>query len=367
MAISALIVDDERNIRHTLATCLESMGCSVVALPSAAAARVRARVLENVHAVGLDLPVAHTPQRELESLAATVRERRHALAARLRPADGPAEVAREPDDDRLFRAEGALRAEAASDVRGDDTELAGLDPERRREAEVVAVRHLGREPRGDTAVRPYLRSSRAHLERAGGEALADERVPNDDVTAVEEPRVVVGTPGATGDIGPDLGVEEHLVLHGVDRDDGRRQRVVVDRDELGGVDPRRPVGAHDDSDDVADEANDVLGDDRTPHPLLEHRDRRGARRDVDVGTREDLHVRERLSAGCVDSDDAGVREERADERDRQRALELEVLDVRRLTAEEARVFLAENAVSENAHRPEPIVARSGVQQPSKTI
>ena len=98
------------------------------------------------------------------------------------------------------------------------------------------------------------------------------------------------------------------------------------------------------------------------HPLLEHGDRRRARRDVDVGAREDLHVRQRLCRRRVDSDDAGVREERADERDRERAFERQVLDVRRFAAEEARVFLPEHAVPEDAHSAEPIVARSGVQQ-----
>jgi hypothetical protein len=62
-----------------------------------------------------------------------------------------------------------------------------------------------------------------------------------------------------------------------------------------------------------------------------------------------------------------VREERADERDRERALELQVLDVGGFAAEEARVFLAEHTVPEDAHPAEPIVARSCVQQPSKTI
>jgi hypothetical protein len=62
-----------------------------------------------------------------------------------------------------------------------------------------------------------------------------------------------------------------------------------------------------------------------------------------------------------------MRQERTDEGDRERSLELQVLDVRGLAAKEARVFLAEHTVPENAHVAEPIVARSGIQQPSKTI
>ena len=171
---------------------------------------------------------------------------------------------------------------------------------------------------------------------------------DDDVAAVEEALVVLGRACAARDVRPDLGVEQHLVLRGVQRGDGDGQRVVLHRHELGGVGACGPVRAQDHRDDVADEANDVLRDDRPSHALLEHRDRRRPRRDVDVGAREDLHARKRLCRGCVDSGDAGMREERADKRDREGAFERQVLDVRGFAAEEARIFLSEHAVPEDA-------------------
>ena len=180
--------------------------------------------------------------------------------------------------------------------------------------------------------------------------------------------VVVHATCTAGDVRPHFREEQHLVLRAPRpcRPTTGSGSYSTD-DELGGVDAGRAVVADDDGDDVADEANDVLGDDRASHPLLEDRDRWRPRRDVDVVSREDLHVRQRLRRGRVDSDDAGVREQRADERHRERALERQVLDVGRLAAEEARIFLSEHAVPEDAHSGEPIVARSGVQQPCQTI
>ena len=77
--------------------------------------------------------------------------------------------------------------------------------------------------------------------------------------------------------------------------------------------------------------------------------RRPERPDVDVGARQDLHVREGLGGRGVDAGDAGVREQRADERDRERPLERQVLHVATLAAEEARVLLPQHAISEDAH------------------
>ena len=50
---------------------------------------------------------------------------------------------------------------------------------------------------------------------------------------------------------------------------------------------------------------------------------------------------------------ARVRERRADERDGERALELEVLDVQALAAEKSRILQPHDAVAEDAHVERP--------------
>ena len=182
--------------------------------------------------------------------------------------------------------------------------------------------------------------------------------------------VVVGRARAAGDVRPDLREEQHLVLRAprpgrrrpaagrsrpttssaasapVARSSARRRPRRCRR--RSGRRPWRRAGAS-----SAARAPGIGG---------------GPRRAASMSARrEDLHVRQRLRGGRVDSDDAGVREQRADERDRERALERQVLDVRRLAAEEARILLSEHAVPEDAHSAEPIVARSGIQQPCQTI
>ena len=133
------------------------------------------------------------------------------------------------------------------------------------------------------------------------------------------------------------------------------QRVVVDEDELGGVRAGGAVVADDDRDDVADEADAVGGERRAPHARVEPGERRRPERaEVQVGGREHLDVREGLGRAGVDAVDAGVREQRADEGDRERALEGQVLHVAALAAEEPRVLLAENPMPEDAHVREPI-------------
>ena len=131
------------------------------------------------------------------------------------------------------------------------------------------------------------------------------------------------------------------------------QRVVVDEDELRGVRAGCAVVADHDRDDVADEADDVLGDQRSPHRLVQPGERRRPeRRKVEIGTRQDLHAREGLGGRDVDFGDAGVREQRADERDRGRSLEGQVLHVTALAAEEARVLLPQYAIPEDAQATE---------------
>ena len=154
----------------------------------------------------------------------------------------------------------------------------GLQPERRHEAHEISVRHLGREPRRRAPVRADLRGRRP-APRAGRPPCAGLTIVSETTTSqpVEELLVVVHAARAAGDVRPYFGEEKNLVLRRLDHVDDDRQRVVVHRDELGGVLARRAVLAQHDRDDVADEADDVLRDHRPPHPLLEDRDRRRAR------------------------------------------------------------------------------------------
>ena len=202
-----------------------------------------------------------------------MRERDHALAPRLRPAHGPSEAAREPADEQLLGAE-RLAPKPPPTSGAITRSCAGLEAERAGEAQLVLVRRLRREPGGQAAVLADLGGGRARLERARRHALADERVRDDDVAAVEERLVVLRAAARRGDVRADVREEQHLVLRRLVRVDDGRQRVVVDHHELGGVGARRAVLADDDRDDVADEANDVLRDERAAHRRLDARERR---------------------------------------------------------------------------------------------
>ena len=183
-------------------------------------------------------------------------DREHALAPRLRPAHGPAGLAGEPADEDVLGRE-RLGAEAAADVARDHPHLGRLEPERAREPVAVRVRRLGREPDVEAAVLVDERGGRARLERRRRHPLADDAPRGDDLAALEH--VLVRSDGdVRADVRADLREEQRLAAQRLRRVDERRQRVVLDEDELGGVDARgRAVGEHD-RDDLAGEADDVV-------------------------------------------------------------------------------------------------------------
>src|SRR4029453_16548720 len=84
-----------------------------------------------------DGAVALGPDLHEVDLVAAVDRRAHVLAARLRPLDRTAELARRPRREDLLRVVGDLHAEAAADVRGDhaDAVLAHLQLARHEEAD----------------------------------------------------------------------------------------------------------------------------------------------------------------------------------------------------------------------------------------
>ena len=116
-----------------------------------------------------------------------------------------------------------------------------------------------------------------------GHARADERVRDDDVAVLEQRRVVVHTACTASDVRLDVGEEQQLVLRRLPHVDEDRKRVVLDDHELRSVHSGRAIIAENDRHDVADEADDLLGDERPPQPLLEDGNRRRAIRRVEVG------------------------------------------------------------------------------------
>jgi hypothetical protein len=155
--------------------------------------------------------------------------------------------------------------------------------------------------------------------------------------------------GPGGDVRPRARIEQRLVLKRLFGIDDHGQRVVVDDDQLGGVDSRRPVLADHDRDDLAHEADDVLRHHGAAHALWEAERRRPEGRQADVVRSEDLHAGERLGRTRVDAVDLRVREQRANEGDGGGTLRHEILDVPPLAAEEAVVLRPQDPVPEDAH------------------
>ena len=147
------------------------------------------------------------------------------------------------------------------------------------------MRRLGGEPDRQASVVADGATHAAGLERARGQPLADEPAGDDHLAALEQ---VVGRAGpAVADVGPGLGEQQHLARQGALRVDRDRQRVVLDENELRGVDPVGAGLGEDDGDDVAHEPDDLAGDERSPHPLVDARDlRRREAPELDVGRGE---------------------------------------------------------------------------------
>ncbi len=253
-------------------------------------ARICADVLEDAQAVGLDVSVAAPPDGEVEDGGATMGHRDHVLGAGLGPAHRAPGRACEPRDQDLLDGE-ELGSEPSSDVRCDDAHVGRFEAEAHRQAVAVLVRRLGREPQRQPPVVSDDGGARAGLERARREPLTDQALRHDRVAAVEQ-RLVRLDRMARADVRAGVGEEQHVSLERPRGVDHRGQRVVLDDDDLGGVDA---VGAglrEHHGDDVPGEADDVPGEERSSHPLVETWERRRLERvKVDVGRREHLRSR----------------------------------------------------------------------------
>ena len=127
-----------------------------------------------------------------------------------------------------------LRPETPADIRRDHVDPVRLEAERGGERVAHPVGGLGRGIEHEPAVALDQCGGRPRLERAGRDPLVDDSLADDDLAPVEE-RVVMAELQGEAVVRADFGVQQHLVLEGVDGIDGDRQRVIVDDDELGGV------------------------------------------------------------------------------------------------------------------------------------
>ena len=193
----------------------------------------------------------------------------HALAAGGDPFHRPAQLARRPQHQHVVRERPALEAEAAADVGRHHADVVLRHVQHVRQLHAHAVRILRRGvERVEIVDRVVVADRDARLHRDRREPVVlDAQL--DHVLGLGEGRVgrvLVAEHQAERDIAvrvvvPDLG---RAVLGGVLEIDHRRQRLVLDLDQLGGVARlRQRLGDHE-RDPVADVTDPIGDQDRLP-------------------------------------------------------------------------------------------------------
>ena len=313
--------------------------------------------------VGVDhRPHGHDPSGGVEAeleivlhLARVVR-RDEVLAALLDPADGPAELQRGERDEDVLGIELAPGAEAAAHVHLGEAQRAGRDSEDRREDGAVDVDALGRADEVELAAARVGRHRDEPARLEGGrrlprvaEALADDEVRTGQRRAgVADPH-----PDRRDVVRVRPGKEARRV--GRERDgDGRarRERRVVDVDQLERVRGEVAVVGHDERHGLADVADDVARDRGLQvagralgrgHPVGDD----GARRHV-RGGEDGAHPRQPERARGVHAADARVRVGRSEHRRLEHARRPDVGDEPAVAGRET--LAAEAAVAGSDHR-----------------
>ena len=288
------------------------------------------------------------------------------LAAPAQPLDRPVQPSGREQDQRVFRIERVLHAEAAAHVVGQVADLLARHPEDLvGQIVAVGVDVLRRGDQREGAVRPIVAADRAAcLQRHRGDPVVDQ-IERDDARRAREGGLDGG--GVAG-LEIDAEVARHVVP---DQRRARLQRlggighggqgVVIDLDQLGRV-PGRLQGLGDDEGDrLADEMDRPVGQGRARR----HRDRRavavlgrGARRDdaqslgVPLGRGEHgQHPRRRRGRSGIDPLDARVRVGRAQDQAMGHAIQRHVVQVAPRAGQKADVFLALDRLADGRSRP----------------
>ena len=271
--------------------------------------------------------------------------RQSVLRSLLDPLHRRSEAAGQRNGEQLLGVHVEFGAEATSDVRGDHAQLRLGDPECRGGQQPQDVGHLGRRPEGDVSAGLEPGDDTTRFDRVRNQRRLDISVLHDHVRTVVE-RARLELPHVR-DVRAEAVVHERRSLRCGRLDvDEHGQRLVVDLDELGGIDRVSARVGQDDRDAVAlvvdliDREREVLG---ILH-VLGHRPRTGHRCLPVVAklrAREDCDdAGAVLRGGRVDRRDAGVRIRAADDRHEDHPVQLDVVDVRASAAKERIVLLA---------------------------
>ena len=316
--------------------------------------RVGPRVLHDLQAVGGDLAVAGAPDGDVLDLGPAVTEVHHRLGAGLGPLDGSAEVLGQRAEEEVLGVGARLRAEAAADVGGDDTDLVLVEPEHlghrltdRVGALVAGVDH-------EAAVLVPVGRRRAGLDGARRHLLVDDALLDHDLAVGE-----VGGHAAGGDrhdpLGVGVGEQEVGRGEGGLGVDHRVEGVVVDDDQLGGVGGLGAGLGHHRGDGLAHEAHDVTGQQGPQHLLVQEAHRRGLVGDVDVvdGPHRE-HARHRRRLADVDLEQAGAGHGGAHvDHVGRRPRQHDVVDVGAPDGQEGGVLGAQDPIAQDAHEGPP--------------
>ena len=214
------------------------------------------------------------------------------------------------------------------------------------------------------------------LERRRAEAVEVQLVDLDDVVRLGLRRVPVAPveDAAPDDVRAGVLVHDRLVLDRLARVDEHVERLVLDRDELGGVAGQLARARADRGDRLAHEAG-LADRERVVLDQVARRDRHLEERvrldrDLVAGQRpEDAVERER--GGDVDRDDLRVRVRRADEVDVARPVPAHVVEEDALALDEPPVLLARDRLADVAllqlDRGDVGVGRAHAPAPVETI
>ena len=314
--------------------------------------RVGPAVLDHVEAIGQHRAVATPADRGVLHLRPPMAQPEHRLGPGLHPPHGAVEAPGQLGGESLLGVQPVLGAEPAADVGADHPHLRLVEPEHDGQTVPHTVWVLGGRPVGETTV-PPARCRHPHLERHRRQALVDDALGHDDLTAIE--RVTVAEIGAVGrgnrhgGVGAHLGVQHQLIGCGTLGIDHRRQRVDLDDHPLGGVDRLGTGLGHHRCNRLADEAHPVGGEQRPGHPRRRHAQRRCERRKVEVvGGDHGDHPWSIERLGRIDVDQLAVGDARAHKYDVGGASQLEVLHKSALAPQQRVVLNAVHPRAEDA-------------------